>query len=127
MEDGLFEPDAFFSDAETLDAEMHPWGGRKFLVNGALMPDAEQTMAVVWILPGEEEPLHFHPNAEQLTHVLAGECELVVGDTMYHMEAGDTVRVPRNVPHQAACTGWDPVRLLATFSSPRVQTVFLDE
>jgi quercetin dioxygenase-like cupin family protein len=124
MNDDLFEGDAFFVDAEELEAEKHPWGGRKFLVNGSLFPDAEQTVSLVWIAPGKEDPLHRHPNAEQVTHVLGGECEFQLEDALYHLVAGDTLRVPRGAEHQATNTGWEPCRLLLAFSSPAVETVF---
>ena len=78
-----------------IDAEDFDWGARKTLVNGAMMPGAEQTFALVWVLPGKEDPLHAHPNSEQVAHVLAGECEFQVGDTLYHLVPGDTLRVPR--------------------------------
>lgn len=121
-EDDIFEADAYYVDAEAVDAEEHPWGARKILVNGKATPGAEQTFALVWVMPGKEDPLHMHPNAEMVAHVAQGECEFQVGDALYHLVVGDTIRIPRGVAHSAACTGWEPLRLIVAQSSPAVET-----
>lgn len=119
MDENELESDAYYADAEMIEAEDFEWGARKTLVNAATMPGAQQTLALVWVLPGREDPLHAHPNSEQVAHVLAGECEFQVGDTLYHLVPGDTIRVPRGVPHCATCTSWEPLRMVVTQSSPR--------
>jgi quercetin dioxygenase-like cupin family protein len=121
------EPDFVFADAESVEAEDFEWGARKTVVNAARMPGAEQTLALVWILPGQNDPPHRHPNAEMIAHVLQGECEFQLGDALYNLVAGDTIRVPRGVPHSAACAGWEPVRLIVAQSAPAVETVLENE
>lgn len=127
MEDLEFEADALYADPEMADAEYFDWGARKSLVNAAAMPGAEMTFALVWVLPGQEDPLHQHPNAEMVGHIIAGECEFQVGDALYHLVAGDTIRVPRGVPHQASCTGWEPLRMVVAQSTAKVETVPVTE
>jgi quercetin dioxygenase-like cupin family protein len=117
------ELDACYADPESIEADDFDWGARKTLVNGASMPGAEQTLALVWILPGHNDPPHQHPNAEMIAHVLGGECDFQMGDAIYNLVAGDTIRVPRGVPHSAACAGWEPVRMLVAQSAPKVETV----
>ena len=127
MEDLELQADACYADAEMADAEDFEWGSRKTLVNAKAMPGAEMTFALVWVLPGQEDPLHQHPNAEMVAHVLAGECEFQVGDALYHLVTGDTIRVPRGVPHQACCTGWEPLRMVVAQSAAAVETVPVTE
>jgi quercetin dioxygenase-like cupin family protein len=123
MDDLEYESDAYYTDAEMVDSDEFEWGARKTLVSGARIPGAEMTFTQVWILPGQEDPLHQHPNAEMVGHVLAGECEFQVGDALFHLEAGDTIRVPRGVPHQATCTGWEPLRMIVAQSAASIETV----
>lgn len=127
MDELEYQADALYADAEMVDSDEFDWGARKTLVNGAAMPGSELTFAQVWVLPGREDPLHQHPNAEMVGHVLAGECEFQVGDALFHLVPGDTIRVPRGVPHQATCTGWEPLRMIVAQSSPAVTTVPVTE
>jgi mannose-6-phosphate isomerase-like protein (cupin superfamily) len=123
----IFEEDEYYCDPEQSEPEAFDWGVRHFLINGKIMPKAQQTVARVWVMPGQEEPLHQHPNCEQILHVLHGETEFRVGDSLYHLTTGDTLRIPQSTPHQAINAGWEPLHLLATFSSPRVETQMLKE
>lgn len=44
-------------------------------------------------------PLHIHPYQDEVFIVLEGEHLFQVGDEQYHLTAGDTIFLPRNVPH----------------------------
>ncbi len=44
-------------------------------------------------------PLHIHPNQDEIFIILDGEHLFQLGDEQYHLTAGDTVFIPRNVPH----------------------------
>lgn len=103
-----------------------PWGGIKWLCNEHRHPGTEQTLGVVFINPGEANPLHYHPNCEELLYVVSGECDHRLGDVVYPMKAGDLIRVPRGVVHNAVNTGWEPVRMLVSFSAPDRQTVIVE-
>jgi quercetin dioxygenase-like cupin family protein len=127
MDDIELGPDLYYADAEMIDAEEFEWGARKTLVNDSLMPGAEQTVALVWVMPGREDPLHAHSSSEQVAHVLAGECEFQVGDSLYHLVPGDTLRVPRGVVHSATCTSWEPLRMIVTQTAARVATEFVKD
>ncbi|HEY3268885.1 MAG TPA: cupin domain-containing protein [Armatimonadota bacterium] len=121
MEDTL-EADGVYSDIESVESEDFEWGAKKTLVNARLMSEAELTFAIVWMLPGQEEPLHAHPNCEQIVHVLSGEAEFRLHDALYNLVAGDTIRVPRGVAHNAMASGWEPLKMAVCQSSPAVQT-----
>jgi len=112
------------SDVET---EAFPWGGIKWVAGNKIHPYAEQTLGLVFINPGEQNPVHYHPNCEELLYVISGECDHRFGDESFHMEAGDTIRIPIGVMHNASNNGWEPVRMLVSFSNGDRQTVMVDE
>src|SRR5437868_6349396 len=102
------------------------WGQLVWLINGATMPGAEQTLGVVTIMPGRRNPLHAHPNCEELLYVLSGECEHRLGDANYQLAPGDVIRIPRGVKHWARCTSAAPLVAVISFSSPDRQTENFD-
>jgi quercetin dioxygenase-like cupin family protein len=109
-----------------LPAEKFEWGAIKWLCNGKLSPGAEQTLGVCHILPGQRNPLHYHPNCEELLYVLAGEGRHRLDDDVVELRAGMTIRIPVGVRHNLENTGWEPLVTLITFSSGDRQTVFLE-
>jgi quercetin dioxygenase-like cupin family protein len=112
------------SDQPAVEAE---WGRLVWLVRGDAMPGAEQTLGVVTILPGRRNPLHSHPNCEELLYVLSGECDHKLGDEMFHLTPGSVIRIPRDVPHWARCTTDEPLVAVISFSAPDRRTDTLEE
>jgi len=43
--------------------------------------------------------LHIHPNQDEWFYIVEGEYLFQVGEEKYQMKAGDTIFLPRNVPH----------------------------
>ena len=85
------------------------WGWIRWLMNGKLDPDAEMTLGMVYIKPNQTNPAHLHPNSAEYLHVLEGSCEHMVGKKWVTLKKGDTLRIPKDVPHKArtgkqACT-----------------------
>lgn len=103
------------------------WGKLAWLVGEAQMPGAEQTLGVVTIEPGERNPLHMHPNCEELLYVVEGEADHKLGDEMFHIKVGDVIRIPRGVPHWAQAKGTAPLVAVISFSSGDRQTENLEE
>jgi quercetin dioxygenase-like cupin family protein len=103
-----------------------PWGAIQWLCNAEIDPDAQQTLGLVYIQPGQKNPLHLHPNCEELLFVLSGECDHRLDDAVHHLEAGSMIRIPAGAKHDARNNGWEPVRMLICYSSPDRQTVFLE-
>jgi len=60
-------------------------------------------------------PLHIHPFQDEVFYTLEGEHLFRVGDERYHLTAGDTIFLPRNVPH-APCQLSDKGRYLYFFT-----------
>lgn len=47
-------------------------------------------------------PLHIHPDVDEIFYILEGDLVFQLGDEQFHLTAGDTIFVPRNVPHAHA-------------------------
>jgi len=86
------------------EVQEFPWGWLRWLVNDQVDPAAEMTFGMVYIKPHQTNPLHVHPNSAEYLHVLEGSCEHRVGDRWVTVKAGDTLRIPRGVKHNARTT-----------------------
>jgi quercetin dioxygenase-like cupin family protein len=98
------------------------WGHLSWLIGAQELPGAEQTLGVVTIYPGKRNPLHAHPNCEELLYVVSGECEHKLGDQLARLTPGMVICIPRGVPHWARCISAEPLVALVSFSSPDRQT-----
>lgn len=117
----------FVRSIMTRSPERTPWGQLQWLIGGVETPGAEQTLGVVTINPGQRNSFHEHPNCEELLYVLSGTCDHKLGDQMFHLVAGDVIRIPRGVPHWALCTSAEPLVAVISFSSPDRQANALEE
>lgn len=102
------------------------WGHLSWLVGQEEMPGAEQTLGVVTIQPRQRNPLHYHPNCEELLYVISGECDHKLGDEMHHLTPGSVIRIPREIPHWALCTSEEPLVAVIAFSAPDRKAVNLE-
>lgn len=103
------------------------WGRLSWLIGEEHTPGAEQTLGVVTIAPGKRNPLHMHPNCEELLYVMEGEADHKLGDEMYHIAAGDVIRIPRGVPHWAQAKGDTPLVAVISFSAADRRTENLED
>lgn len=116
--------DVIRSTAET--SQQMSWGHLSWLVGATQMPGAEQTLGVVTIYPGKRNPLHAHPNCEELLYVVSGECDHKLGDDLFHLTPGSVIRIPRGVPHWARCTSTEELVAVVSFSAPDRRTENLE-
>jgi quercetin dioxygenase-like cupin family protein len=103
------------------------WGAIRWLCNQELDPGAQQTFGLVQILPGERNPVHYHPNCEELLYVLSGHCDHRLEEETARLTAGSLIRIPAGARHNAVNPGSEPVRMVIVYSSPDRQTVFVEE
>lgn len=47
-------------------------------------------------------PIHIHPNQDEIFIVLEGDHLFQLGDEQFHLTSGDTLFIPRGVPHAPA-------------------------
>ena len=102
------------------------WGKLVWLIGEKQTPGAEQTFGVVTIEAGQRNPLHRHPNCEELLYVLSGEADHKLGEAVFHITAGDVIRIPRGMPHWAQATGTEPLVAVISFSAADRQTENLE-
>ena len=104
----------------------YPWGWIRWMMNSELDPGSAQTFGIVQIDAGKRNPLHKHPNCEELLYVLSGSFENVIGDKTVVMHAGDIIRIPANIPHQGINNTKEPMRAVISYSSGTRQMIALD-
>lgn len=111
---------------ELLACETFSWGTLKWLCNDQLQPGAAQTVGICHILPGQRNPVHYHPNCEEVLYMLAGSGVHSFDGQVVALKPESVVRIPAGVRHNLANTGTEPIVCLICFSSARRETVFLE-
>ena len=64
--------------------------------------DTNGTLAIfeqTGLSPKRGTPLHVHHKQDEIFNVVAGEYHFIVGDDKFQLKAGDTIFLPRKVPH----------------------------
>ena len=112
--------------ASRLPEESFDWGTLKWLSNSAISPGAEQTIGLCQVLPGRRNPLHYHPNCEEVLYMLSGTGAHGFDGQSVKLSAGDCLRIPAGVKHNLENTGTAPITCLIAFSSGKRETIFLE-
>lgn len=102
------------ADNRTLEM---PWGELRWLTSAELGNSRTTTTGLVRIRRGQANPRHFHPNCDEVLHVLSGRIRHTMNEVSTEMGAGDTVSIPTGVLHNAVNIGDDDAVLFVTFSS----------
>lgn len=113
------------TSAADLPLESFEWGTLTWLCNAKLSPGARQTVGLCHIHPGRGNPLHFHPNCEEVLHMLAGTGQHSFDGESIELRAGMTIRIPCGVQHNLTNVGDEPITCLIAFDSGERETVFL--
>ena len=115
------------TDAAQLPVEQNAWGTLQWVCNEKLMPGSAQTVGLATILPGKHNPVHYHPNCEEVLYVISGQGLHSCDGRTVPLKAGMTIRIPAKVKHNLVNTGTETLRTLVSFSTGDRQTVFLEE
>jgi quercetin dioxygenase-like cupin family protein len=108
---------------EGFTVEEQQWGRLVWMVNGAMGSSETMTIGRCFINPGQANPRHYHPNCDEVLHVLSGTIEHSVDDETFPMTAGDIVSIPRGSLHNARNVGDDVAEFLICFDTADRQTV----
>ena len=84
--------------------------------SGKMVHGASSTLAFWEIKKGSSSPEHHHIH-EQITYIMEGELEMVIGGEKYLMTAGTVHVIPSNVPHSAYAV--TDCRILDSFAPAR--------
>lgn len=93
------------------------WGKLSWYTSAKLKNTRTLTSGMAVLKPGQTNPRHFHPNCDEVLHVLAGKIRHSMNDKTVEMSAGDTVSIPSGVVHNAANIGTEDAVLAISFSS----------
>jgi quercetin dioxygenase-like cupin family protein len=115
--EGAEDDQARLQRYDKVEPEKYPWGWIRWLMNGQIDPRAEMTMGIVHFEPNQVNTLHVHPNSAEYLHVLSGVSEHLMGDRWVELKPGDTLRIPKGVPHQARTKG-QSFRALIVYDTP---------
>jgi len=99
----------------------------KWLFDGLRSPGAEQTLGYVVIEPGQKNPLHSHPNCEEVLYLISGQLNHSLGDDVHHLEPGDAIRVPAGLKHDARCVSDEPAVMIVCYSVPDREILAYEE
>ena len=115
------------TDALQLPVEQSAWGTLQWVCNEKLMPGCGQTVGLATIWPGKQNPVHYHPNCEEVLYVISGQGLHSYDGRTIPLRAGMTIRIPAKVEHNLVNTGTETLRTLVSFSTGNRKTVFLKE
>jgi quercetin dioxygenase-like cupin family protein len=72
----------------------------------------------VSLASGISVPRHTHTREDEGYYILSGELEVIVGEEVFILKAGDTLMAPRDIPHQLRNSGNAENYYLLIFSPP---------
>jgi quercetin dioxygenase-like cupin family protein len=78
-----------------------PWGSLTWVASSAIGNTDRLTVGRVVIKTGAHNPRHYHAGCEEVLTLLTGRLEHSIGDNLVTLEPGDTLVIPRGVPHNA--------------------------
>lgn len=125
-DDGAIEVDRTHAvdDGEALQFE---WGSIQWLCSGQLFADAQQTVGYVQIMPGQKNPLHHHPNSDEILFLLDGELYHSLGQATYHLTPGMAIHIPQGVDHDARNPTDRVARMLVAYPTSDRRVVMGEE
>jgi quercetin dioxygenase-like cupin family protein len=92
---------------------MSPWGS-------VCLTEADTGEAYclleVSLAPGIGVPRHIHTREDETYYVTSGELEVIVGEEVFVLKAGDTLMAPRDIPHELRNSGDTTNHYLLVFS-----------
>jgi quercetin dioxygenase-like cupin family protein len=100
------------------------WGSLQWLVSRVNGASEHMTLGRVTFKPGKSNPVHQHPNCEEILFVISGQLEhtLPEGGTV-RLQAGDCIVLPPGGKHQAKNIGSEEAVVLVAFNSADRRTV----
>ncbi|HEX5323097.1 MAG TPA: cupin domain-containing protein [Capsulimonadaceae bacterium] len=106
-------------EAERLDFD---WGIIRWVASEALGNSEHMTVGMVTIKSGEGNPVHRHPNCEEILHLLSGKLDHMLEGKVFAMSPGDTITIPAGAWHNARAVGGEDASMVVCFSSADRQT-----
>ena len=115
---------AILSPADALSTEEHDWGTITWMVSGPLGNSDTMTVGRSDIYPDKQTTRHYHPNCDEVLHVIEGTVEHACDNHLVRMGPGDTISIPSGVVHNARNVGEGVAVLVIAFSSAMREAIF---
>lgn len=103
-----------------------PSGELRWYTSAELGNTRTMTTGVAIMKPGKSNPRHFHPNCDEILHVVSGRIRHTMNEVSTELEAGDTVSIPQGVLHNATNVGTEDAVLSISFSTAYREAVGYD-
>ena len=100
-------------------------GGLAVAYAGRLLADLGADVVVAEPPQGDALPLHVHHREDEQVVLLEGEITSWVGDRVHHLAAGQTIALPRGVPHAHRVTS-GAARILTLATPGGFERLFTD-
>jgi oxalate decarboxylase/phosphoglucose isomerase-like protein (cupin superfamily) len=120
-EPGRRPGDMRFVGQDDVETQVFDWGTLKWLAEPRVCNAQRFSQGVVILLPGKGHTRHNHPGVEETLYVVSGRGRQMVedpeGKPVYRdVAAGDMVHIPISVFHETINTGWEPLKIIATYA-----------
>jgi quercetin dioxygenase-like cupin family protein len=120
---GISSHDAVVTRAADRQVIEQTWGRITWYASGSLGNSSTMTVGEAVIRPGQENPRHYHPNCDEILHVVRGRILHSMGTQQVEMTVGDTVSIPTGVRHNARNIGTEDAVLAISFSSAHREVI----
>ena len=77
----------------------------KFFVQQRIFQTESMQFKLYCIEPGQFNPMHKHPQSDEICYFVQGRGDIVVGEEIAAVQAGACVHIPKNVAHEIQNTG----------------------
>ena len=121
--EGISSHDAVVTRAADRQVIEQTWGRITWYASGPLGNSETMTVGEAVIRPGQENPRHYHPNCDEILHVVRGRIMHTMGTQQVEMTVGDTVSIPTGVRHNARNIGTEDAVLAISFSSAHREVI----
>lgn len=102
------------------------WGELRWYTSAEMGNTQTMTTGMAILKPGASNPRHFHPNCDEILHVISGKIRHTMNEVAVEMNAGDTVSIPQGVLHNAVNIGSEDAMLAISFSTAYREAVGYD-
>lgn len=80
--------------------QQFPWGTMEWIAAASLGNTSDVSVAKMVLQAGQDSPRHFHPNCDEVLHLVAGSVELFTDkDELSCLKAGDSAVLPQGLSH----------------------------
>ncbi|HEY9618836.1 MAG TPA: cupin domain-containing protein [Crinalium sp.] len=77
----------------------------RFFVRRRIFSTDSMQFNVYCIEPGQSNPLHKHPNSDEICYFVQGTGDVIIGDEIAAVSPGVSVHIPKGVGHEILNTG----------------------